>query len=72
MEALEKTDVNFRLDREFSTKLDELVSLYGYTDQELVEIVELVQAHEAHGSEGINILMERISPEDGSEAGGEK
>ncbi|WP_397453642.1 hypothetical protein [Pseudomonas sp. NA-150] len=71
MEALERTDVDFRLDREFSTKLDELVNRYGYTDQEVLDIVQLVQAHEAQGSKGINILMSRISPNDASDSGAE-
>lgn len=60
MRELETNDVNYRLDREFSAKLDELISRYGYTDQEVVEIVELVQEHEAHSNDGISELIRRI------------
>lgn len=60
MHELETNDVNYRLDREFSAKLDELISRYGYTDQEVVEIVELVQDHEAHSNDGISELIRRI------------
>ncbi|MNJ42100.1 hypothetical protein D3C77_370520 [compost metagenome] len=72
MHALETSDVNYRLDREFSAKLDELISRYGYTDQEVVEIVELAQEHEAHGNDGIRVLMERIPQDVGSSVEGEK
>lgn len=64
LEALERTDIDFQLDREFSTKLDELVKRYGYTDQEVLDIVKLVQEHETQGSKGVNILMSRIPPND--------
>lgn len=60
MRELESSDVDFRLDREFSVKLDELISRYGYTGQEVVELIELVDEHEVRGSVGFNLLMERI------------
>lgn len=60
MRELETSDVDYRLDREFSRKLDELISRYGYSDQEVVEIVELVQEYEAQGNAAISELMRRI------------
>jgi len=60
MRELESSDVNFRLDREFSAKLDELISRYGYTDQEVVELIELIDEHEVRGSVGFDLLMKRI------------
>ncbi|MEB0156227.1 MULTISPECIES: hypothetical protein [unclassified Pseudomonas] len=71
MHALETSDVNYQLDRAFSAELDELISRYGYTDQEVVELVELVEAHETHGSDGIKVLIDRISPGIDTSAGDE-
>ncbi|MDY2562265.1 hypothetical protein SON66_03025 [Pseudomonas syringae] len=71
MHALETSDVNYQLDRKFSAELDELISRYGYTDQEVVELVELVEAHEIHGSDDIRVLIDRIPSDIDSSAGGE-
>jgi cupin superfamily acireductone dioxygenase involved in methionine salvage len=71
MHELEICDVNYQLDRRFSSELDELINRYGYTDQEVVELVELVEAHETHGSDAIKILINRIPPDVDSDAGGE-
>jgi len=72
MHELETNDVDYRLDREFSAKLDELISRYGYTDQEVVEIVELVQDHEAHSNDGISELIRRTQKNIDLTGGGEK
>jgi hypothetical protein len=64
MRELETSDVNYRLDREFSGKLDDLIQRYGYTDDEVVRILKLIHEHEAHGHKGILRLFDRKTPED--------
>ncbi len=72
MHALEASDVNYQLDREFSAELDQLIRRYGYTDQEVVELVELVEAHETHGADDIRILIDRIPSDSDTSAGDNK
>lgn len=64
MRELETSDVNYRLDREFSGKLDDLIQRYGYTDDEVVRILKLIHEHEAHGHRGILRLLDRKQSEE--------